>query len=585
MFQGGAVSTGIDEVTVTTEVETAVHQTQQLLQQGDLAGAERVLAPLFARGLAGDPAVLQLAGLIRLQQGRLAEAEVIFAQGRLTDPRDPWLAYYHGASLGMLKRGEDAVGAYRAAIALKPDLAEARLAVSVLLIESGQMAQAESVARGGLGLGKDDRLKGMMHNNLGLALRAQRKPQEALENFEKAQHLNPAIPKLDILRAEILQELRRPDEAAAVFEKSLVADPANPALHRAYNELLYRMDRTDDALSSYGRAPKTRELQLDKASFLNQENRGEEAYSLYRDVMAANPGDVVAAAGAASTLTMLERYDEAAAAFDAILSIHCDPDLLSSAAEVALLRQDPQKALALCRQALGLDRYHQSAISNMSVGLRLLGDERDEALNLYDSLVQVFDLEPPQGFSSMEDFNAELCASLDKMHPGMRAHLNQTLRSGTQTQGHLFGSGQLLVDKIQARIDEALQRYVAGLKQDENHPFLSRRGGAVRYAGSWSSRLMDCGFHVNHIHPRGWISSCYYAGVPEAVKDEKARQGWIKFGESGFIQLGEKNPPPRRAVQPVPGRLVLFPSYMWHGTVPFHGPTPRTTIAFDVVPA
>jgi len=40
----------------------------------------------------------------------------------------------------------------------------------------------------------------------------------------------------------------------------------------------------------------------------------------------------------------------------------------------------------------------------------------------------------------------------------------------------------------------------------------------------------------------------------------------------------------RRAVQPVPGRLVLFPSYMWHGTVPLRAPSPRTTIAFDVVP-
>jgi hypothetical protein len=94
---------------------------------------------------------------------------------------------------------------------------------------------------------------------------------------------------------------------------------------------------------------------------------------------------------------------------------------------------------------------------------------------------------------------------------------------------------------------------------------------------------MDCGFHVNHIHPNGWISSCYYVGVPDAVQDQTARQGWIKFGESGFTHLAEKNPA-RRAVQAVPGRLVLFPSYMWHGTVPFRGPTPRTTIAFDVVP-
>jgi hypothetical protein len=31
--------------------------------------------------------------------------------------------------------------------------------------------------------------------------------------------------------------------------------------------------------------------------------------------------------------------------------------------------------------------------------------------------------------------------------------------------------------------------------------------------------------------------------------------------------------------------VVLFPSYMWHGTVPFRGPEGRLTIAFDLIPA
>jgi len=80
----------------------------------------------------------------------------------------------------------------------------------------------------------------------------------------------------------------------------------------------------------------------------------------------------------------------------------------------------------------------------------------------------------------------------------------------------------------------------------------------------------------------GWISSCYYVAVPDAVKDESSRQGWIKFGEPS-LDVALKNPI-RRAIQPAPGRLVLFPSYMWHGTVPFRDKSARTTIAFDVVP-
>ena len=37
-------------------------------------------------------------------------------------------------------------------------------------------------------------------------------------------------------------------------------------------------------------------------------------------------------------------------------------------------------------------------------------------------------------------------------------------------------------------------------------------------------------------------------------------------------------------VRPRPGLLALFPSYMWHGTVPFRADERRLTMAFDVVP-
>jgi hypothetical protein len=84
------------------------------------------------------------------------------------------------------------------------------------------------------------------------------------------------------------------------------------------------------------------------------------------------------------------------------------------------------------------------------------------------------------------------------------------------------------------------------------------------------------------VHPKGWISSAYYVALPEAVADKNGQQGWIKFGEPSFD--AHLNDPIRRVVQPRTGALVLFPSYMWHGTVPFRSEKARTTIAFDVVP-
>jgi len=80
----------------------------------------------------------------------------------------------------------------------------------------------------------------------------------------------------------------------------------------------------------------------------------------------------------------------------------------------------------------------------------------------------------------------------------------------------------------------------------------------------------------------GWISSSYYVDVPDSIDRSDQHEGWIKFGQPGIKGV---NLPPEKFVKPQSGRLVLFPSYMWHGTVPFSGDQTRLTLPFDVVPA
>jgi tetratricopeptide (TPR) repeat protein len=566
-----------------------------------------------------DPAsqLLQQA-VTKLRGQNFADALALFSSARAADPLRPQPHLGCGMALAGLGRDGEAVACFQEALRLKPDFAEAGfelgsafhrsgalteaaaafeavlrrmpdhvpagLGLGAVLIEAGQPVAAEKALRGGLARSAPPALKAALHTNLALALRRQRKDQEALENCERALALNPAQPQLGLHRAEALQNLGRHDEAIAVFEAALAREPGDPALHRYYNDLLYRLGRMDAFLTSYDRAPTNRRLLLDEALLLARAERGEEAHAVYRQLLAQDPADPVAAAGAANALVLLKRHDEAAAVLDVALARHGeDLGLLRRAAEVALLRQDPERALAICARGLDRARQDQELLAIMSVGLRLTDDERDEALNGYESLIQVFDLEPPQGFSSMKDFNAELGAWLARLHPPTREYLGQSLRGGTQTPDHLFGVGHDLVDRLQRRIDQAIRRYVTDLREDESHPFLSRRARSVRYAGSWSSRLRDCGFHVNHLHPDGWISSCYYVEVPVAARDQQAQQGWIKFGEPVY-ELARKIGP-RRVIQPFPGRLVLFPSYMWHGTIPFRSAAARTTIAFDVVPA
>jgi uncharacterized protein (TIGR02466 family) len=108
-----------------------------------------------------------------------------------------------------------------------------------------------------------------------------------------------------------------------------------------------------------------------------------------------------------------------------------------------------------------------------------------------------------------------------------------------------------------------------------------RRDRRIRFAGSWSVRLRPGGRHANHVHPQGWISSALYISLPPKTAAEANDAGWFTLGQPDK-QLGMAIEPWRK-IEPRSGHLVLFPSWMWHGTVPF-SEGERLTVAFDVRP-
>jgi hypothetical protein len=209
----------------------------------------------------------------------------------------------------------------------------------------------------------------------------------------------------------------------------------------------------------------------------------------------------------------------------------------------------------------------------------MLDDPRYRALYDYD-LVGVYEIDVPAGWSDLTAYLADLKRSLHALHR-MKTHpIGQSLRHGSQTSGSLLASGDRTIRAFFQAIDGPIRRHMAMMGQGSD-PARARNGGDYKLSGAWSVRLQAGGFHVDHVHPEGWISSACYIDLPAAV-DSPGREGWLKFGEPGI-----GTDPPLEAehyVRPRPGLLALFPSYMWHGTVPFTGQDERLTIAFDAVP-
>jgi tetratricopeptide (TPR) repeat protein len=588
----------------------------EFLARGDIVSAERVAGALLARG--DDPDALHILALVRIQQNRLDEAVTLLGRSLVLRPRHAHVLFNLGKVLVLMGRQQEALKTLDDVVRLQPDIADAwyelgelqqtlgypamaeasfrkvlalaphhvfaQLALGVAIKDDGRPAESEPLLAAGLAKAEDPRLKTAFLYQLAFAQYDQGKRTEALANFTEVKRRDPSRASLDFSRADLLMEMNRADEAVSLLGDVLGREPLNDDAHKAYNNLVYRLGRDEEFLKSYDRAPPATPLQLGKARYLLQAKRAEEAHEIYASVLRREPDNLSASVGAGLSLNFLGRHDAAMAILEQARVCHPgDPGLYHHLAATALQVRDAQKAASLAEQSLQLAPGGQYGWALLGSAWRMLGDERDERLTGYDDLIRIFDLEAPEGFSNMTEFNAALNARLGGLHNTPREPISQSLRGGSQTSGKIFNAGDDLVDRLRPRIVEAVSRYIAELKPDSRHPFRARRRDGFRFTGSWSSRLRDCGHHANHIHPEGWISSCYYVGVREAVKDETAKQGWIKFGEPSF-EAGLKNPV-RRAIQPVPGRLVLFPSYMWHGTVPFHDSAARTTIAFDAVPA
>jgi tetratricopeptide (TPR) repeat protein len=212
-----------------------------------------------------------------------------------------------------------------------------------------------------------------------------------------------------------------------------------------------------------------------------------------------------------------------------------------------------------------------------SAAWRIAGDRRSEWLEGDSRLVSVTDVT-----ESLPPIEA-LAPTLRSLHVAKGEYLDQSVRGGTQTDGPLLSRVDPVIQGLRKAIVAAVEKHIAQLPPlDPTHPMLrQRRDRRARFAGSWSVRLRSGGRHSNHVHPLGWISSALYVALPSRTPGEPDDSGWFTLGEPDDL-LGIDLPPWRK-IEPQPGRLVLFPSWMWHGTVPF-AEGERLTVAFDVAP-
>jgi Flp pilus assembly protein TadD len=452
---------------------------------------------------------------------------------------DARILHLHGVVLRELDRREEALSSLRAAAQLAPGSADIAHALARTLLETG-LPSADAFRH----LLKLTPPNEEIVAGLASAFIAEGESQTALKWVEDIVRGTPQWVGGHVLLSRLRWMQGDRDGFTRSFDEALAELPQNLDLRREQLIALIHAERFEQALAAIARG---------RAAMGEQ------------PLFAANEAIVRAEMGEVDTAERL---------FTPFVDL-ADPTIQVRRVRMYLRSARPESAAELIEP--WLTTAHAFVFwPYASLAWRQVDEPRWQWLEGDQSFVGIYDIAdhlPPL---------ESVAAALRKLHVGSGQPLEQSLRGGTQTEGNLFHHIDPVIVQLREAIRKSVAEHVAKFPaSDSSHPLLGPRRDKIAFPAAWSVRLQSHGYHANHVHPTGWISSALYIVLPP---DSGA-------GEAGILTLGEAKAPnfpvdvaAYRTIEPKPGRLVLFPSYTWHGTRPF-GEGERMTVAFDVARA
>lgn len=316
-----------------------------------------------------------------------------------------------------------------------------------------------------------------------------------------------------------------------------------------------------------------------------QRGRYEEAVDLIRRAIAARPDAAGFHLNLGVTLIKLRRAGEALDTLRRAVELaplHGQAQFNLGLA--AYLARDPETAIGALETAYNLGLRTANTLVYSWLSLKALGAH--EAARCFvdlDRQITTQRLDWPPAFDSLDDFNDTLAETLAADPDLQWERAGSTTKGGFQTDYFGPGAPPVLHD-FENELRLRLEAFLAAAPADREDPWLLAKPAAWTLR-IWATVLDEAGHQEPHVHPAGWLSGVYYVQVPPGIREDDPEQaGWIEFGRPGYGLPAPFEPPVRR-ICPEPGLLVLFPSHLFHATVPTRGPGRRTSIAFDLIPA
>lgn len=392
--------------------------------------------------------------------------------------------------------------------------------------------------------------------NLGITLMSVGESCYAADSFRKALALDPNDMKAYCGLGGVLADMGKYESSFDVFENALRIQPYNIDILTQYalamisnGEIGDGFALLDDTQRMFPDHPKA----LRANAFAN-----------------LNDGSAQKALECFETLGPLDSTDE---------------PVFEGYAYALLKNRETEKADLVLNEYLKRHNHSTRTLALESIIQHELGnDEKSQAILDFENLFHASDIRIYESRMDKSDTFFELSQEIYQHPTLLESPRTHATRNGLHS-GELFRHAGTALNLLKEQVERHVATYIetARRRLDPGHPFIANIPNKYRIY-TWTIVLKDQGYQKQHIHPGGWLSGVVYIQLPDAMRTAADRQeGWIEFGEppEGFPW---QRSPLLRGVQPEVGKIVLFPSYYYHKTIPFNADQHRISVAFDVIP-
>ncbi len=321
---------------------------------------------------------------------QLEEAIGYYRAAVAVHPQSPGVHVDLGIALHDKGRVDEAIAEYREALRLKKDYTEVHYSLGKALRDKGLLDEAILEYREAIGLKMD---LAPAHNNLGLALAAKGRLDEAIAEYREALRLKKDDALAHNNLGIALGKTGRLDEAIAEYHEALRLKKDYAEAHVNLGVALRAKGRLDEAIAEYYKAIRLKkdipDGRYSLANALYAKGRLDEAITEYREALRLKKDYVEAHINLGNALSAKDRLDEAIGEYREAIRIKKDFDIAHNSLGITLVKKGQlNDAITEYREAIRINKDNSEAHYNLGVALGLKG-LLDEAVAEYRETIRL----------------------------------------------------------------------------------------------------------------------------------------------------------------------------------------------------